>query len=71
MPELPAKKGLGGKSKDEASLTERKAAFNKLLNAIVQGKAGFEHLAEFLQPRNILSNYKKVVKNTFEVFSEI
>jgi len=59
LPEIPPKMGLS-KTKDPDGLTTRKEAFDGLLKAIIQGKVGLNHLAEFLQPPNVLINYKKV-----------
>jgi len=63
LPEIPPKKGLS-KTKDPEGLNARKEAFDRLLKAIVQGKVGLNHLAEFLQTPNVLSNYKKGHKNS-------
>jgi len=65
LPEIPPKKGLS-KTKDPEGLNARKEAFDRLLKAIVQGKVGLNHLAEFLQTPNVLSNYKKVLEFVIE-----
>jgi len=62
LPEIPAKKGLGGKTTDTEGLAERKQAFDVLLKAIVQNKVGLSHLADFLQSPHVLELYQKISK---------